>query len=106
MPDVPEVPDEVPEPDDVPAVPELPLAVPDEVLAAPADVPVPDEVPAVSDAALAALVWTPTPAGEHPNSVTDKTNTAAVALENLMGPSWSSASHMSLHSDRSITTEA
>jgi hypothetical protein len=91
-------------PDDVPDVPDDVL-VPDEVLDVPVDVLVPDELLAVPDAALGALVWTPTPAGEHPKSVTDKTNTTMVALAILMDSSWSSASRMSLDGDSSIMTE-
>jgi hypothetical protein len=78
-------------PDDVPDVPDDELE-PDEVLDVPVDVLVPDELLAVPDAALGALVWTPTPAGEHPQSVTDKTNTTMMALAILMDSSWSSAS--------------
>jgi hypothetical protein len=71
-------------PDDVPDVPDDELE-PDEVLDVPVDVLVPDEVLAVPDAALGALVSTPTPAGEHPKSVTDKTNTPMGALAILNG---------------------
>lgn len=73
-------------PDDVPDVPDDVLE-PAEVLDVPVEALVPDELLAVADAALGALVWTPTPAGEHPKSVTDKTNTAVMALEILMDSS-------------------
>jgi hypothetical protein len=99
---------EAPVPDDVPDVPDDELE-PDEVLDVPVDVLVdvlaPDELLAVPDAALGALVSTPTPAGEHPKSVTDKTNTTMVALAVLMDSSWSSASRMSLDGDSSIMTK-
>lgn len=97
----------VPEPDEAPA--EAPDEVPDDVLDEVFDVPgevlVPDALPAVSDAALGALVWRSTPAGEHPKSMTDKTNTPMVALVLLMGSSWSSASRVSLDGDSSLVTE-
>lgn len=73
-------------PDDVPDVPDEVLE-PAEVLDVPVDVLVPDELLAVADAALGALVSTPTPAGEHPRSVIDRTNTGMMALEILMDPS-------------------
>lgn len=91
------------EPGCVGDAPDVPDDVPDEVVD---ELPeVPDEVLAVADVALGALVWTATPAGEHPKSVTDETNTPMMALEILMDSSWSSASRMSLDGDSSIVTE-
>lgn len=98
--DAPEVPDDVPEVPDDALEPEEVLAVPDDVL------DVPDEVLCVADAALGELVRTSTPAGEHPKSAADKTNTPMVALEILMDSSWSSASRMSLDGDSSLVTES
>lgn len=91
-------------PDEVPDAPEEVLE-PAEVLDVPVDVLVPDELLAVADAALGALVWTSTPAGEHPKSVTDKTNTGMMALEILMDPSLveripSVATQRQFHNDR------
>ncbi len=98
--DVPDVPDDVPEPDAVLVAPGEVLVL-DEVLDVPGEVLVAEVL-----CRLAGLVWTPTPAGEHPNSVVDKTNTAVTALDVFMGSSWSSASHMSPNDDISITTQA
>lgn len=96
--DAPEVPDDAPDvPDDV--------LEPAEVLDVPVEVLVPDELLAVADAALGALVWTPTPAGEHPKSVTDKTNRAMVALENFMWPSLAERLPHVAERRHSITTE-
>ena len=66
-------------PDDVPDVPDDVLE-PDVVLDAPGEV-----LAAEVLGRPAGLVWTPTPAGEHPDSDVDKTNTVVTALDDLMG---------------------
>ena len=68
---------------------------------------VPGELLAL-DAALSVaggLVWTPTDAGEHPNSDADQTNTATVALENFMWPSLAERLPHVAERRHSITTE-